>query len=107
MPTRKILKIIARFLVAGGMVLAAILALTLYIMARKDKEHARFYNTGKSVNAFLNDYQQALEDSFRQQEVSETMAFYSDRYASPARVRWLMMTYLSQRDVASLDFVSD
>ena len=107
MRIRRIVKIITRFLIAGCCVLAAIVGLTLFVMARKDKQHARFYNTGKSVNAFLNDYKHALEDSFKRQDFSETMAFYSDRYASPARGRWVLKPDLIQGDVASFKLVSD
>src|SRR5438874_5726795 len=107
MRIRRILKITTRFLIAGCCVLAAIVGLTLFVMARKDKEHTRFYNTGKSVNAFLNDYKHAFEDSFKRQDVSETMALYSDRYGSPARGRWILKPDLTQADVASFKLVSD
>ena len=107
MRIRRIVKITTRFLIAGCCVLAAIVGLTLFVMARKDKQHARFYNTGKSVNAFLNDYKHALEDSFKRRDFSETMALYSDRYASPARGRWILKPDLAQGDVASFKLVSD
>ena len=107
MRIRRIVKIITRFLIAGCCVLAAIVGLTLFVMAGKDKEHARFYNSGKSVNAFLNDYKHALEDSFKRRDFSETMALYSDRYASPARGRWILKPDLTQGDVASFKLVSD
>ena len=96
-----------RFLIAACCATAAIVGLTLFVMARKDKEHARFFNTGKSVNAFLNDYKHALEDSFKRQNVSGTMAFYSGHYASPARGRWILKPDLTQGDVASFKLISD
>ncbi len=107
MRTRRILKIIAGSLIAGCSVLAAIVGLTLLLMARKDKEYARFYNTGKSVNAFLNDYQHAFEESFKRACVSEALFFYSDRYSSPARGRWVLKPDLTQADVATFKLVSD
>src|SRR5713226_1380786 len=107
MRTRRIYRISMRLLIAGCIVVAATVGLTLFVMARKDKEHARFYKTGKSVNAFLNDYKNALEDCFKTQNVSAVLAFYSDHYASPARGRWTLKPDLAQGDVDSFKLVSE
>ncbi len=46
----------------SGLFLAPLLVLliavpwTLHGMAEKDLEHAKFYNTGKTINAFLKSY---------------------------------------------------
>jgi len=53
MARRRILRKLLRVLIVVVALAVAIFALSLYVMARKDKEHERFYNTGKSVNFWL------------------------------------------------------
>jgi len=65
-------------------------ALALHSMRRRDREHARFYETGKSVNAFLGEYRRAVEEGFRRGDPSEVTRFYSGTYSSPGRGRWAL-----------------
>ena len=87
MARRKILRVLLRVLMIGIVVVGAGVALSLFVMARKDKEHVRFLNTGKSVNQFLASYKHGVEESFKSKNVAEIMNFYSERYASPGRGR--------------------
>ncbi len=78
----------------AGMVLAAIVAAfvlvswTLHGMAKEDEKHARFYNTGKTINAFLSSYCKGIEAAVAESDPAHTTAFYSQRYRSPARGSW-------------------
>src|SRR5258707_9387364 len=107
MGTRRILINLIRVLIIGVMLLGASIALTLFVMARKDKEHERFFNTGKSVNTFLASYKHGLEESFKKKDVKEIMKFYSDRYASPGRGRWILQPDPKASDVACFDLKAD
>jgi hypothetical protein len=102
MAKRKILKTLLKILgvlivLAGVAVVAA-----LYVMARKDKEHAKFYSTGKSVNAFLSSYSKAIREGFERRDPSPVAALYSDRFASPARGHWVMRAGAGESDVSIL-----
>lgn len=107
MARRRILRILLRVLIVGTALAGAIIALSLFVMARKDKEHERFLNTGKSVNSFLASYKHAVEDSFKQRDVTEIMQFYSERYASPGRGRWILKPDQEAGDVACFVLKSD
>ena len=65
MARRKILRKLLRVLIIGVVLAVAGVGLSLFVMARKDKEHERFFNTGKSVNQFLANYKHGLEESFK------------------------------------------
>src|SRR5712691_1216086 len=90
MAKRRILKTLLRVVIVVAVLAIAIFALSLYVMARKDKEHERFFNTGKSVNQFLAAYKHGLEEAFKKKDASEIARFYSSRYASPGRGRWVL-----------------
>ena len=83
MTGRGILRNLLRLLIVVGVLSVACLVLTLFVMARKDKEHERFLNTGKSVNQFLANYKHGVEESFKKKDAAEIIQFYSERYASP------------------------
>jgi hypothetical protein len=105
MAKRKLLKRLAKILVALAVVIGVGGAVALYAMARKDKEHARFFNTGKSVNTFLSNYKHGVEEAFRKKDLSEITRFYSAGYSSPARGRWVMRPAQDESDVSVLKFV--
>ena len=65
MAKRRILKKLLRVLIVVAVLAIAIFAFSLFVMARKDKEHERFFNTGKSVNQFLATYKHGLEEASR------------------------------------------
>src|SRR6266436_3251739 len=102
MAKRRILRNLVRVLIIGIALVSASIALSLFVMARKDKEHERFFNTGKSVNVFLANYKHGLEESFKKKDVKETMQFYSERYASPGRGRWVLKPDQETSDVTCL-----
>ncbi|HEU4390071.1 MAG TPA: VCBS repeat-containing protein [Blastocatellia bacterium] len=81
-------------LAKASAILAAVVAIIvfgiLYKMARDDREHNRFYNTGKSVNSFLKDYNHGLGHAFKTHDVAAVATFYSENYVSPGRGDWRM-----------------
>jgi len=107
MARRRILRKLFRVLIIGIALTGVGAALTLFVMARKDKEHERFLNTGKSVNQFLAGYKHGLEESFKKKDVAEIMKFYSERYASPGRGRWILKPDQEAGDVACFVLKSD
>ena len=94
------LKALGRILIVASITIGAAVALALYVMARQDARHARFFNTGKAVNKFLSDYNHALKDAFEKKTTSELAEFYSDSYFSPGRGRWVMKRQKDAGDVA-------
>ncbi len=68
-------------------VLGAAVAVPLGLegMARRDAEHARFYNTGSSVKGFLGDYCKALEEASRAGGTGALEPFYAPDYFSSGR----------------------
>ena len=107
MDKRRILRRVLRALIILGVLAVAIVALGLYVMARKDKEHARFYNTGKSVNQFLANYKHGMEEAFKKKDASELTQFYSERYVSPGRGRWVLTRDQDASDVTCLVLKAD
>src|SRR6266850_5818532 len=107
MVRRRLLRRVVRILIVGIVLAAASVALSLFVMARKDKEHERFYNTGKSVNQFLANYTHGLEESFKKKDVAEIMQFYSERYTSPGRGRWILKPDQEAGDVACFVLKAD
>ncbi len=81
-------KIIAAVLLP---VLAALVLVSwaLHGMAEEDRRHARFYNAGKTINAFLGSYCQGIEAAVEGRDPSRLAAFYSRDYRSPERGRWV------------------
>lgn len=107
MTKRKILKTLLKTLGVLAVIGATAVGVALYVMARKDKEHARFYNTGKSVNAFLGGYSKAVREGFERRDAEAVASLYSDRFASPARGRWVMRAGAGESDVAIFRLASD
>ncbi len=61
----------------------------LHGLAEKDQEHAQFYNTGKTINGFLSSYCKGFEAAVVDGDPTKLTAFYSDRYRTPDRGRWV------------------
>ena len=87
--------VIALVLITGGAIAAA-----LYVMKQRDKEHAKFFNTGKAVNVFLGSYTKAIRDSFEKKDPAPVLSLYSDRFWSPGRGRWEMALANEESDVS-------
>src|SRR6059058_343013 len=103
----RILRKLFRVLIVGMALAASSVAVTLFVMARKDKEHGRFLSTGKSVNQFLASYKHGVEESFKNKNVAEVMKFYSERYASPGQGRWILKPDQEAGDVACFVLKAD
>src|SRR5947209_17106574 len=102
MAGHRILRRLAKILIVASVIICLVIAVGLYIMARKDKEHERFLNTGKSVNQFLSDYKHGMEESFKKKDASEVAHFYSDHYSSPGRGHWSLKPGREEGDVSCL-----
>jgi hypothetical protein len=103
----KFIVAVAKLLSVLGVVAAIAVLLVLYVMARKDKEHERFYNTGKSVNTFLASYKHGLEEAYKKKDATEVLHFYSSHYASPERGRWVLNQDHREGDVSCLKMEQD
>jgi hypothetical protein len=107
MAKRKRLKTLLKVLGVLTVLSALGVGVALYMMARKDREHARFYNTGKSVNAFLSSYSKAIKEGFEQGDAGAVALLYSDRFSSPARGRWVLREDRGESDVAVFRLAAD
>jgi hypothetical protein len=94
------LKTLARILVVLGVAAGAAIGVGLYAMGRQDAVHARYYNSGKSINAFLSNYSHALRADSEKKGVDEIIGLYSDAYFSPGRGQWQRRPDQSESDVA-------
>src|SRR5215207_8405397 len=99
MRKRKLLKTALKTLAVLGVVTALGVAAVLYLMVRKDREHARFFETGRSVNNFLSGYTMAVKEGFAKRDAGPVAGLYSDRFASPARGRWMLRPEAEEGDV--------
>jgi hypothetical protein len=97
---RRLLKKLAMLTVVLLVIVGSVIGAALYIMARSDQEHARFFNTGKSVNTFLGNYTRALRESFDKKDPAPVMSLYSDRFWSPGRGHWQMAPASEESDVS-------
>lgn len=97
---RRLLKTLAKLTIVLLVIVTSIVAATLYVMGRRDREHAKFFNTGKSVNVFLGAYTRALRESFDKKDPAPVMSLYSDRFLSPGRGRWEMKPAGEESDVS-------
>ena len=97
---RRFLKTLATIVVAVLLIVGVGIAVALYVMARRDREHAKFFNTGKSVNVFLSNYTRAIRESFEKKDPALVMNLYSDRFWSPGRGHWEMVSTEEESDVA-------
>ena len=95
---KTLLKIALGFVLLGGV--AVIIA--LFYMSRSDKEHARFYATGKSVNTFLSDYKHGIEEAFKNNAADEVVKLYADDFNSAGRGRWILQNAPPENDVTVL-----
>ena len=81
-----------KYLLHGAWILLLIAGVSLFLylraMEKQDVEHAKFYETGSSINGFLKSYTKALKASWKAGDPAVIMAFYADDYASPGRGDW-------------------
>jgi hypothetical protein len=97
---RRFLKTLAMIFGALILITGVAIAGALYLMARSDKEHARFFNTGKAVNVFLGNYTKAVRESFEKKNPAPVMNLYSDRFWSPGRGKWELAHANDESDVS-------
>src|SRR6185436_20093471 len=97
---KRLFKTLAKLTIVLLVILTSIIAATLYVMGRRDKEHAKFFNTGKSVNVYLGTYTRALRESFDKKDPAAVMSLYSDRFWSPGRCHWQMTPASEESDVS-------
>ncbi|HKG79789.1 MAG TPA: VCBS repeat-containing protein [Pyrinomonadaceae bacterium] len=97
---RKFFRTFTTIVVAVLLIFGVAIAAVLYIMARRDKEHAKFFNTGKAVNVFLGNYTRAIRESFEKKDPAPVMSLYSDRFWSPGRGHWQMVSANEESDVS-------
>ncbi len=83
MTKRKTLRIAAMPCVA---ILVAV-PLTLRSLEQSDRQHQRFYNSGKTINGFLGSYCGELKTAHGDASADALLALYSDDYHSPGRGR--------------------
>lgn len=100
MSKRRFLKALAKLFVVLLLILGNIVGVALYFMSRRDKEHAKFFNTGKAVNVFLGNYSRAIRESFEKKDPSAVMNLYSERFSSPGRGNWEMRPTGEESDVS-------
>lgn len=99
----RLLKVLAVFAIVAGLGVGA----ALFLMARKDAEHAKFFKTGSAVNTFLSGYTKAVKEGFAERDASKVAALYSERFASRARGRWTLKADAEQSDIAVSRLASD
>ncbi|HKP84236.1 MAG TPA: VCBS repeat-containing protein [Pyrinomonadaceae bacterium] len=97
---KRLLKTLAKLTIVLLVIAVSVIAATLYLMGRRDKEHARFFNTGKAVNVFLGNYTRAIRESFEKKDPAAVMSLYSDRFWSPGRGRWELGSAKDESDVS-------
>lgn len=100
MSKRKFLRALVKLFIILLLIVGNIVGVALYLMARRDKEHARFFNTGKAVNAFLGSYSRAVRESFEKKDPTAIMKLYSDRFSSPGRGHWVKGPAHDESDVS-------
>jgi len=100
MSKRKMLKTLAKAFAVLAVLVGLGVSLALYMMTLKDREHAKFYNTGKAVNTLLGNYSKAIREGFEKKDSSMVARLYSDRYASPARGSWAIRPDSNESDVS-------
>jgi len=81
---KKLFKTLAKLTVVLLVIVGSVIAVMLYVMARRDKEHAKFFNTGKSVNVFLGNYTRALRESFEKKDPAPVMGARRGRSVAAA-----------------------
>ncbi|MEK6279450.1 MAG: VCBS repeat-containing protein [Acidobacteriota bacterium] len=99
----KYIRTLAKVLVAVLLIIGVAVSLALYLMARRDKEHAKFFKTGSEVNAFLAKYSKAMREALSvpgKKDATPIMKLYSDRFWSPRRGHWVNGTPHDESDVS-------
>ena len=78
----------AKIALGTGAVLAAVVLAAQGYMAYADAEHARFFQCGKSINAFLKEYGQSLREAFAARDPERVLRHYSAElcHVRPRRV---------------------
>ncbi len=104
---KKIARTILKTAIGFALVIGIFVAVALFYMSRTDKEHARFYATGKSVNTFLGDYKHGIEEAFKKKAADEITRFYADDYNWAGRGRWLLREAPPENDVTVSKLVPD
>lgn len=97
---KRLLKTLAKLTVVLLVITISVIAAALYLMGRRDKEHAKFFNTGKAVNVFLGNYTRAIRESFEKKDPAAVMSLYSDRFWSPGRGGWELGPAKDESDVS-------
>ncbi len=69
--------------------LLLLVPLTLHGLAKRDLEHASFYNAGKTINGFLGTYCEHFETAFGAVDPVPLTDLYSASYRSPGRGQWV------------------
>ncbi|MEM7354668.1 MAG: VCBS repeat-containing protein [Acidobacteriota bacterium] len=82
------------------LVLLVAVPLTLHGLAEQDAEHARFYNSGKTINNFLSAYCKGWEAAFAGSDPAKITTAYSPRYDSSGRGRWTWAEEVPETGVA-------
>ena len=100
MGKRKRLRKLARVLAVVAAAVGIAVGAALYLMARKDAEHARFFDNGRSVNNFLSGYTKAIKEGFAKSDASGVTALYSESFSSHSRGRWALRRDADESDVA-------
>ncbi len=96
---KKFLKPLLKLAIGIALVVGVAVLIALFYMSRSDKEHARFYATGKSVNTFLGAYKTGIEEAFKKNAADEVVRFYADDFNSAGRGRWTLQNTPSENDV--------
>ncbi|OLE53197.1 MAG: hypothetical protein AUG51_14485 [Acidobacteria bacterium 13_1_20CM_3_53_8] len=107
MARKRFLKITLKILITLSLICGVAATVVIYAMKSRDEEHARFFNTGKSINSFLSLYKHGIEEAFRKNDTSEITSFYSESYRSPARGRWVMQPAPAENDVTVFKLVAE
>jgi len=97
---KRVFKALAKLTIVVLVIVGSAIAVALYVMDRRDKEHARFFNTGKAVNVFLGNYTRALRESFDKKDPTAVLSLYSDHFWAPGRGHWELTASGQESDVA-------
>ena len=77
---RKKLKILSGVMIILIVMIGMSLAVANRIMAKKDAEHAKFFNIGAEIKNFIGEYGNAVKDASAADDVTLIADFYSDDY---------------------------
>ncbi len=97
-------KIVSFLVVPVAIVLVIVLG-AFRSMSQKDTEHARFYNTGKTINDFLKSYCTHLEEAQAAGDPSPLGGLLAAGYSSPGRGSWVWGEPRQEGDITIRDLV--